>query len=256
MVKEMFEENVLSESSQFVKGVGPSRQVLLARLGIDTVEGLLTHYPRDYYDRSELKRINSLEVGSSSGFTGTVLAVSSRTLGPRRSLLTIVVGDETGIINLAFFNQPYLKGKFKQGLRIIASGTIQVYRGHKQIVAPEYEVITGELGEDLIHTGRIVPVYPLTAGISQRMIRRIIKAALAKSEGLIPENLSERFRKSMGFPGREEALRQIHYPDDWESLEKALRRLKFEEVFFLHLLIGQRKKLFSGSSQRIQIVDY
>ncbi|MBN2184125.1 MAG: ATP-dependent DNA helicase RecG [Candidatus Krumholzibacteriota bacterium] len=246
----MYKEDLLAEKSQFVKGVGPSRQVLLARLGIETVEGLLTHYPRDYYDRSELSGISSLEAGKNSGFTGIVLAVSNRRLGPRRSLLTVVVGDETGIINLVFFNQPYLKSQFRQGLRIIASGTIQIYRGQKQMIAPEYEIITGELGEELIHTGRIVPVYPLTAGISQRMIRRIIKAALAKSEGLIPENLPERLIRSMGLPGREEALRQIHYPDDWISLEKAVRRLKFEEVFYLHLLIGQRRRLFSGSRPR------
>ncbi len=249
----MNDGELLSESSQFVKGVGPSRQVLLERLGIETVEGLLTHYPRDYYDRSELKGISSLESGDDSGFTGVVLAVSSRTLGPKRSLLNVVVGDETGNISLVFFNQPYLKSQFRQGLQIIASGTVQTYRGQRQVVGPEYEIISGELGEDLIHTGRIVPVYSLTSGISQRMIRRIIKAALEKSRGMVPENLPGSVISSMDFPGREEALRQIHYPDDWNSLDSAVRRLKFEEVFFLHLLVGRRRRLFSGNRQRPSI---
>ena len=133
MGSEMNDGELLSESSQFVKGVGPSRQILLERLGIETVEGLLTHYPRDYYDRSELKRISSLEPGENSGFTGVVLAVSSRTLGPKRSLLNVVIGDETGNISLVFFNQPYLKDQFRQGLHIIASGTIQEYRGQRQV---------------------------------------------------------------------------------------------------------------------------
>ncbi|MBN2072087.1 MAG: ATP-dependent DNA helicase RecG [Candidatus Krumholzibacteriota bacterium] len=254
MEKEIFDKNILSGSSQYVKGVGPARQVLLSRLGIETVEDLLSHYPRDYYDRSELKKINNLEEGRRTGFTGTVLAVSNRRLGPRRSLLTVAAGDETGIINLVFFNQPYLEKQFRQGLQIVASGTPQSYRGQKQIVAPEYEIIAGELGDDLIHTGRIVPVYPLTAGISQRMIRRIIRSAIEKSEGMIAENLPERLMKSMHLPGRAEGIRQIHYPDDWKSLERTVRRFKFEEVFFLHLLIHQRRKLFTGGRPRPTLV--
>lgn len=240
----------LSESSQYVKGVGPSRQVLLSKLGIKTVEDLLLHYPRSYYDRSALSSINGLVPGTQAGFVGTVLAVSLRKMGPRRSMLTVAVGDETGIINLVFFNQPYLEKQFKQGLQVVASGSVRMYRKQKQIVAPEYEIVSGELGEDLIHTGRIVPVYPLTAGISQRMLRRIIKSALDKYDRSIPENLPLQIRKSLGFPARGEALHQIHYPATWNDLEKALNRLKFEEVFFLQLLIGQRKKALSGSRSR------
>jgi ATP-dependent DNA helicase RecG len=234
-------QSLLQESSQFVKGVGPSRQVLLSRLGIETIEDLISHYPRKYYDRSDLCEVARIPQGAAVTFVSTVLAVSLRKLRAGRSVLTVAGGDETGIVNLVFFNQPYLEKTFRQGMKVISTGVLTLYKGQKQIVAPDYEVLSGELDQSLLHTGRIVPVYPLTAGISQRMMRRIVKSALDKCAGRIPENLPARFLASHGFPPRMEAFRQIHYPDDWEALDRARRRLKFEEVFFLHLLLGERR---------------
>ncbi len=250
MEKRSERKAVLAESSQFVKGVGPSRQGMLERLGIETVEDLVLHYPRNYYDRSDLKHVSGMVPDSQGGFTGTVLAVSLRRLGRGRSMLTVAVGDETGIINLIFFNQPYLEKQFRQGNSVIASGTVKLYKGQKQMVSPEYEIVTGEPGDELIHTGRIVPVYPLTAGISQRMMRRIVKSALDKSIGNIPENLPEWITGQSGFPGREEALRQVHYPGSWESLRSAVDRLKFEEVFFLHILVLMRRRFLGEGRPR------
>jgi len=241
------------ESSQFVKGVGPSRQVLLSRLGIETVEDLISHFPRDYYDRSNFVKIAAAGDGRSVTFTAFVLAASLRRLGGGRSIFTVAVGDETGTINLVFFNQPYLEKQFKQGLRIIASGTVKQYRGKPQIIAPEYEFVTGDLDEFLLHTGRITPVYPLTAGISQRMMRRIVKSALDKCRGMMRENLPDELVISQGFMGREESFEQVHYPESWKKLELARRRFKFEEIFFLHLLIRDRRASFSRGKPRPQM---
>ena len=134
MEKQGERQEVLAESSQFVKGVGPFRQVLLSRLGIETVEDLVLHYPRNYFDRSELKRVSAMVPESRGSFSGTVLAVSPRKLGRGRSMLTVAVGDETGIINLVVFNQHYLEKIFRQGngmncfccLWMNSSTTIQV----------------------------------------------------------------------------------------------------------------------------------
>ncbi len=233
---------VLLESSQFVKGVGPSRQVLLERLGIETVEDCISHFPRNYYDRSDFVKISGLAAGTTATFVARVLATSLRRLHRGRSIVTVAAGDETGIVNLIFFNQPYLEKQFKQGARIIASGALTIYRGQRQIIAPDYEIVSGELDESLLHTGRIVPVYPLTAGISQRMMRRVVRNALDKCASSIPENLPASLLKKFGFPSRAEAFGQIHYPDSWETLRGATERLKFEEVFFLHLLLKERKR--------------
>ncbi len=243
----------LLERSQFVKGVGPARQVLLSRLGIETVEDVLSHFPRDYYDRSDLVPIAGVIPGKQATFIATVLAVSLRRGRRGHSILTVVVGDETGIVHLVFFNQPYLEAQFRQGRRIIVSGSPSLYRGQKQIAAPEYEAVSGELDESLLHTGRIVPVYPLTRGITQRTMRRIVRAALEKCAGRIPENLPGATVKALRFPSREQAFNQIHYPDSWESLAGATMRLKFEEVFFLHLLLKQRRHRMRSGKPRPRI---
>jgi len=235
------ERNPLLESSQFVKGVGPSRQVLLSKLGIQTVEDLLGHFPRKYYDRSRIVKISGIDMGGEVTFVASILAVSSRKARRGQSILTVIAGDETGNIELVFFNQPYLEKRFHPGEKIVVSGVVSMYGGRKQMISPEFEVLSGELDRSLLHTGRIVPVYPLTSGISQRMMRRIISSAIEKCRGKIKENLSPRIVLEEDFPSREEAFRQIHYPDNFEQVERAIRRFKFEEVFFLHLLLKSRR---------------
>jgi len=149
-----------------------------------------------------------------------------------------------------FFNQPYLERYFKQGERVVVSGELGIYKDQRQIVSPEYEIIGGELGESLLQAGRIVSVYPLTAGISQRMMRRIVTAAVEKCSSCIQENLTAELMKAFGVPPREEAFRQIHNPDSYERLERARRRFKIEEVFFLHLLLKERRSDLTRKRQR------
>ena len=243
----------LGMSSQFVKGVGPSRQILLERLGIHNVEDLLMHYPRGYYDRSNMTKICDIEANSEITFTGVVLVSSLRKLRGGRTILRAAVGDETGRINLVFFNQPFLKKQFRQGEKVIVSGMMNLYRGEKQITAPECEFYSDDFEREFIHTSRIVPVYPLTAGISQRMMRKIIKAALDKCKGGIEENMPVKLIDSMNFVGREKAFRDIHYPPTFNYLDEAVRRLKFEEVFFIHLLLKMRRKKIREMNLRPKI---
>jgi len=241
---------LLGESSQYIKGVGPARQVLLERLGISTVEDLISHFPRGYYDRRTLVPVGKIPPGSSATFIATILAVSLRRARRGQTILTVAVGDETGVVNLVFFNQPYLEKLFKQGERVVVSGELGLYKDRRQIVSPEYEIIGGELTESLLHAGRIVPIYPLTAGISQRMMRKIVMAASEKCAGAIEENLSAALMRAFGVPSREEAFRQVHYPESYEALERARRRFKIEEVFFLHLLLKERRSGIARTKSR------
>ncbi len=240
----------LQDSSQFIKGVGPARQVLLERLGIKTVEDLVSHFPRAYYDRRDLMPVGKLPFGAPTTFVATILAVSTRRARKGRHIFTVAVGDETGVVSLVFFNQPYLEKYFKQGERVVVSGEMALYRDQRQMISPEYEIIGGELSESLLHAGRIVPVYPLTAGISQRMMRKIVAAACEKYGGFVGENLSDALRAAFDVPPRAEAIRQIHYPDSYEALERARRRFKIEEVFFLHLLIKERRTSLTRRKRR------
>ena len=250
MNKRVNNKNILLTSSQFVKGVGPARQKLLNNLGIRTVEDLIMHFPRRYYDRSNMKSVSELEPGDDATFSVVVLAKSLRKLGRKRSLLTVAVGDETGRIDLVFFNQPYLRNRFRQGEEIIASGRVNMYRGQKQLASPDFELADDSGDRDLIHTGRIVPVYPSTTGISQRMIRRIIRSSLEKCRGQISENLPPSVQEDLNLMTREESFWQIHYPRDFKALETARTRFKFEELFFIHILLRERRRKISGSGRR------
>ena len=247
------EENILGMSSQYIKGVGPSRQKVLSRLGIETVDDLIRHYPRGYYDRSGIVPIGKAAPGDTVTVSGEVLAAHSRRLGRSRSMFTVAIDDGTGALQLVFFNQPYLEKYFRKGSSVVASGQVRLYRDKKQMAGAEWEIIGGGEDDQLLNAGRIVPVYPLTAGISQRMMRRIVKGALERAAGQIPENLPAKIVSGMGLSGREDALSQIHYPDDEASREEAVRRLKFEEVFFLHLLIRERRILVREGKTRPEI---
>lgn len=244
------EDNILGMSSQYIRGVGPARQKLLSRLGIETVDDLIRHYPRGYFDRSGLVQIGSASPGDTVTVSGEILTTHSRRLGPGRSMFIVAVDDGTGSMQLVFFNQPYLEKYFRKGSMVVASGQVRLYREKRQIAAPEWEITGGGDDEDLLHAGRIVPVYPLTAGISQRMMRRIVKTTLDRAEGMIPENLPGKVISGMDLVGREEAVRRIHYPEDDAGLGEAVRRLKFEEVFFLHLLIRERGILIREGKRR------
>ena len=253
MEKRYVSKDPLSESSQFIKGVGPARQVLLSRLGIETVEDLLLHVPRKYYDRGDLVTVSKVVPGTLTTFVATVLAASLRRLKGGRSMMTVAVGDETGTVKLVFFNQPYLEKQLKSGVRVLVSGEPVLYKGTKQLVSPEHEIVSGDLNRSLLDTGRIVPVYPLTSRISQRMMRKIISAALEKSSDSIRENLPSSLLRREGLIGRREALRQIHHPGSWDDLERARDRLKFEEIFFLHLLLKERRRSFTGERRRPKV---
>lgn len=244
------EDTILGMSSQYIKGVGPKRQELLSRLGIETLDDLIRHYPRGYYDRSGLVSIGSTAPGDTVTVSGEILTAHSRRLGPRRSMFTVAVDDGTGALQLVFFNQSYLEKYFRKGSTVVASGQVRLYKDRKQMAGAEWEITGDGEDEQLLNAGRIVPVYPLTAGISQRMMRRIVKAALDRAAGMIPENLPARVVSGMKLMGREEALAQIHYPDDEASRMEAERRLKFEEVFFLHLLIRERRILMREGRTR------
>jgi ATP-dependent DNA helicase RecG len=235
-------EPSLQDSTQFLKGVGPARHRLLGALGIQTVGELLGHFPRDYYDRRRLRPIDSLPVGEPVTFVGMVQSWNARRISRGRAILTIAVGDDTGYITLVWFNAPYLARIFQTGKRLVVSGEVQYYRGRRQLVNPDFEFLSPELDQDLVHTGRIVPVYPLTRGLSQHWMRRVIKRALERYGHLVPETLPADLIDGRRLVARGEALRSIHFPESEEELGEARRRLKYEELFEIQVLTVSRRR--------------
>jgi ATP-dependent DNA helicase RecG len=226
----------LGRECRFLKGVGPVRAEKLKKLGILTVDDLVTHYPRTYYDRRNFVPIAQLAPGEDASMMGQVLSVARRSARNRRSIITAAVGDESGIVQVVWFNQDYLYRQIKPGNTIVMNGELTHYRGARQVVNPEFEILGEDLDKELLHAGRIVPVYRLTGGISQRFVRGLIARTLDAVRTDLFENLPTSLVSRFGFPSRYEAIREIHFPSDRAVYDRALARLKFEELFFLQLV--------------------
>lgn len=233
----------LSTSVQFLKSVGPARVRALTRLGITTVGDLLAHYPRRYFDRTSCVPIGRVTVGQEVTVLGEVLTCSDRRTGRGGNLLTLALGDDTGVIFCVWFNQKFLMKQFRAGRKVMASGKIQFHGGRPQLAHPDFEVLESpEAGQSPgLHTGRMVPVYGLTAGIGQYWLRSLMDQALTRCTDFHQESLPPELVQKYGFPSRAGALRDIHFPADRAALEQAVHRLKYEELFTIQILMALRR---------------
>ncbi len=176
----------LATPVQFLKSVGPARARALTRLGIETVGDLLAHYPRRYFDRTSCLPIGRARPGQDVTVLGEVLTCSDRRTRQGGNLLTVTLGDDTGVMFCVWFNQKFLKKQFKPGQKVMASGTVQFHSGRPQLAHPDFEALEAEPAPDApaagLHTGRMVPVYGLTAGIGQYWLRGLMDQALERAE--------------------------------------------------------------------------
>lgn len=233
----------LQRPLQFLKGVGPRRAADLARLGLATAEDLLLHFPRDYLDLGESLPLASLTPGQRATVRGQVLASAERRPRAGLGILTVLIDDGTGRLQLVFFNQPYLKKQLPNGVQVVANGEPTAFRGALQMQSPELEIL-GEEESPRLLARRILPLYPATRGVGQRWLRRLVDALLAEPGvlGALPEILPLEWLRAEGWPARGAALRAIHFPEDREELSLARERLKFEELFLLQLLAALRRR--------------
>ncbi len=232
--------------ARFVKGVGPARSEILRKLDIETVEDLLYHFPRRYEDRSRFEPVNKLKPGLHAAVKGEVLTSGVRR-GGKMAVYKMAFGDETGVIYALWFNQPYMKNVFKVGDKVILYGKVERYKD-LQMANPDFEIINDQ-GSETIHTGRIVPIYPLTEGMSQRGMRTVIKNLLDRYIGDVEEFMPPDILKRNSLPGIRQALSDIHFPPDETSRKVAYDRIVFDEFFILQLALARRRagSLSSGN---------
>ncbi|MCP4572440.1 MAG: ATP-dependent DNA helicase RecG [bacterium] len=232
----------LGTQVQFLKGVGPARARSLARLGVSTVGDLLAHYPRRWFDRTSARPIRGLGAGQDATVLGEVLTSSER--GTRRggSLLTVTLGDDTGVLFCIWFNQKFLAKQFRPGKRVMASGVVQMHAGRPQLAHPDFEILEPEQPDTApgLHTGRLVPVYGLTAGVGQYWLRSLVRQALDLLGAGLTDPLPADLRARHGFPDRGTALEHIHFPPDADRREAARQRLVYEELFSIQVLMALR----------------
>jgi len=229
----------LSISARFVKGVGPSRLDLLNRLNIKTVEDLLYCIPRRYEDRSRIKNVSEVAKGGFETIKVKVLALGDRTTKRGMNIFRMAVGDSSGVIHATWFNQPYMKDKFKIGQELILYGKIERYN-YLQINNPEYEILKGAK-EDFLCMGRIVPVYPLTENLNQRWFRNVLRFTVDNYVDGISDMLPYDIRRKNNLMVLKEAVRNIHFPVSEVVLKKARQRLIFDEFLLLQLGITLKR---------------
>ena len=178
-----------------LSGVGPQRAKTLAKLGLRTIEdALVQHLPLRHEDRSRIIPLGRVSVGEARTCAGTIAGISPPPRGRPRMPVVVMIRDVSGFLNCAWFNQPYLTRIFKRGQRLIVHGRVQPYgRGPLQMLVKDYEI--AEDGPDeMLHTGRLVPVYPLTEGLTQRPLRRLMKRLVDGWADQIEDPLPERVR--------------------------------------------------------------
>ena len=236
-------ETNLSTSLQYIKNVGPARAKVLSEIGLEDSEDLLYYFPRRHLDRTTVTAISLLKKDMITTIVGKV-----ETCGERKTrkgkLFQAVLSDGTGLLTLLWFNGvPYIKKSIEIGDQFAVHGKIEFYNG-LQIVHPEYDKLN--IDDDPLNTGSVIPLYPLTqelqkAGIENRFFRKIIRGML-KEINNISDFFPPKFLQKHKLVSRYEALHWIHFADKEKDVKRAIYRLKFDEHFFLQLLMALKKE--------------
>ena len=235
-----------NSSVSMLKGIGEQRERKLQKLGISTIEDLLTHYPREYKDRSEILKIADLPMDEPSTFLAQVKEEGQNSRHGRLVYTRMKVYDETGSVGVLWYNQPYMKNSLKIGEWYLFSGKLQKKYGRKEILSPEVE----RIGENFAG-GRIIPVYPASEGVSQKMLRNLMEDALSQMSGGMREELPLWLRKEYKLAERNFAIENIHFPKTEQGFYDARRRLVFEELFVLQTALFQLKNTLEDSGEGI-----
>lgn len=230
-----------------LKGVQDATARLLKRLGVYSVRDALLFFPFRYDDFSEMKSISELVPNVNQTIVGTIWDVEVRQTRSGRPLVSATVADDSGVTNVTWFNQEYLARQLRQGEPVVISGKPTEFNGRLSFNSPEWEPYDSEL----LHTGRIVPVYRSTEGLYRRTLRRIMHDAVERFAGEMQEYLPESMKRDAQLVDLESAVRQIHFPASKEDAARATKRLAFDEFLMIQLGMLQRKRAWQESEQAI-----
>ncbi|VAX18244.1 ATP-dependent DNA helicase RecG [hydrothermal vent metagenome] len=248
-----FSSNKLTESVQYLKGVGPKRAELFKKLDIHSIGDMLFHFPVRYEDRSNMKTISEIRLGEVENVMAKVRSAGLAGRGRgRRPVFEVAFEDETGILRASWFHfsEKAMIKKFQIGSEWIVSGKVSFnkYRHSKVIVHPDVEKAEELEAEGSLHLGRIVPIYSLTEGLTQKVVRSVINLALERLyllRDFTPDTLNEKYR----LPPLADCVRRVHWPDMGADLQKLhdfktpeQKKLIFNEFFLVQAGLALKRR--------------
>jgi ATP-dependent DNA helicase RecG len=218
-------------------GVSTAMAAKFRRLGVQTIRELLYFFPHRHLDYSRTNYISELSEGEEQTITANVWQAQVTRLGGRRGTEAIV-GDETGNIRAVWFNNPYVAKSLPTNARVVLSGRVRLFGGRFVFESPEWELLEDK---ELVHTGRLVPLYSLTQGLKPRQVRRLMKQVVDRFAGQVADFLPPGLRKRCNLVELPQAIAQAHYPEDEVAKDNARVRLAFDELFLLQLGVLGKK---------------
>ncbi len=251
------EDNILERSVQFIKSVGPKRAESFKKIGINTIRDLLVYFPSRHLDRTTVLTAAKAYGYVKNGYDGEVTVIATvvdkekKRFG-KKELLIVHFQDSTGFIECVWFRGvKYFNSVFNEGDIFAVSSKPEINKYDKfQFVHPDYDKITKEESDNFLNTGKIIPFYRIPKELKQGNIgdlslRRIINNAVEKYVGELDETLPEYIIEQNSLLPLIETVKNYHFPESKEKLEEALTRLKFEELFYLEILVALRKHNYS-----------
>lgn len=238
----------LSKNVKYIKGVGPARAELLNSIGIFTLNDLITYFPRTYEDRGKPKNIAELEDGEEALIEAICVSkMMEKRIKKNMVIYKLTVRDETGICEITWFNQRYLKNRFKLGETYKFFGKVRKRIGFVEMNSPVFDSENTNK-----NTGKIIPIYPLTYNLSQNVIRQIIENGLKEIKDNLEETLPSYLIENYNLDGVNKAINDIHFPKDFEEYSKARKRLVFEELLIMQLALLNLKTKYTVNEKGIE----
>jgi ATP-dependent DNA helicase RecG len=228
----------LDSSITSIKGIAEAMAQRFSKLGVHSIRDLLYFFPNRHVDYSQLQTISQLREGNDQTVIANVWEVRVVMPGGKRST-EATLGDESGNVRALWFNNPYVARQLKGGERIVMSGRVKIFGGRPVFESPEWELADDR---ELVHTGRLVPIYPLTSGLFQKQVRRLVKGVVDGWSGSIPEFMPSEVLSRNSMLTLPDAVANAHFPVDTDLKNRARIRLAFDELFLLQMGMMAKKR--------------
>ena len=237
----------LEKQVQYVKNVGPNRVKLLNKLNIYTLQNLITYFPRTYENRGIQKKLSECTDGEEVLITAMVTSKVTEIFARRMKMYRVVAIDDEIPITITWFNQSYLKNVLKKGVTYNFYGKIEIKNGRYEMKSPIFEIA----GQNK-STGKIIPIYPLTYGVTQNVLRKIIENGIDEAYGNLEETLPKYIIDEFKLEDINNAIKKIHFPENKTDYLKARYRLVFEELLGFQLALLNMKQRYKSNEKGIQ----